>query len=77
MLLWGGGQNGGMNAFQSYLRHLIVTGIVLLVEKTKLPIEGAAEAAEVISLLLVGTVTWYGAKYAPQLMKGLPKAEKK
>ena len=58
-----------MNALQSYLRHLIVTGIVILVEKTKLPLEGAAEAADMIALLAVGTATWLVTKQLPVLAR--------
>lgn len=55
-----------MNALTSYLRHLIVTGLVLLVEKQKLPLEGAEEAANVIALAVVGTAVWAAAKYTPE-----------
>lgn len=59
---------GVMNALASYLRHLIVTGILLLVEKLKLPIEGANAAADVIALAVVGTLSWWFVKYlAPKI----------
>jgi hypothetical protein len=58
-----------MNALQSYLRHLIVTGLVLAVEKTKFPLEGAAEAADVIALAVLGSLTWLVAKYGPVLAR--------
>lgn len=57
-----------MNALASYLRHLIVTGILILVEKLKLPIEGANAAADVIALAVVGTLSWWFVKYlAPKI----------
>lgn len=57
-----------MNALASYLRHLIVTGLLVAVEKLKLPIEGADAAADVIALFLVGTLSWWFVKYvAPKL----------
>jgi hypothetical protein len=57
-----------MNAFASYLRHLIVTVILLAVEKLKLPIEGADKAADVIALAVVGTLSWWFVKYvAPKI----------
>jgi hypothetical protein len=52
-----------MNAFASYLRHLIVTAILLAVEKLKLPIEGADAAADAIALAVVGTLSWWFVKY--------------
>jgi len=66
-----------MNALYSYLRHLFVTGILLAVEKLKLPVEGAEDAANVIALALLGTLSWLFAKYAPSFIKankgtGLP-----
>ena len=54
-----------MNAIQSYIRHLIVTGLVLLIAKYKLPVEGSAEAANALALGAIGTVTWLVIKYAP------------
>lgn len=54
-----------MNAISSYLRHLIVTGLVVLVAKYKLPVEGSAAAADALALLALGTVTWLVIKYAP------------
>lgn len=54
-----------MNAIQSYLRHLIVTGIVLLVAKYQLPLEGSEDVANAIALAAIGTLTWLVAKYAP------------
>jgi hypothetical protein len=59
---------GVMNAFASYLRHLIVTAILLAVEKLQLPIEGADKAADAVALLVVGTLSWWFVKYiAPKL----------
>ena len=58
-----------MNALASYLRHLIVTSILIAVEKLKLPIEGADQAADVIALVVVGTLSWAVVKYAPKLKK--------
>lgn len=54
-----------MNALQSYLRHLIVTGIVISVERFKLPIEGAAEAANFIALAAVMSASWLATRYGP------------
>lgn len=57
-----------MNALASYLRHLIVTAILLAVEKLKLPIEGADAAADVVALFIVGTLSWWFVKYvAPKI----------
>ena len=57
-----------MNALASYLRHLIVTGILLAVEKLKLPVEGAESAANTIALFAVGTLSWLFVKYvAPKI----------
>ena len=57
-----------MNAITSYLRHLIVTAVLLAVEKLKLPIEGADAAADVIALTVVGTLSWWFVKYvAPRI----------
>ena len=57
-----------MNALASYLRHLIVTGLLIAIEKLKLPIEGANAAADVIALAIVGTLSWWFVKYiAPKL----------
>ena len=58
-----------MNALASYLRHLIVTSILIAVEKLKLPIEGADQAADVIAIVVVGTLSWAVVKYAPKLKK--------
>ena len=38
-----------MNALASYLRHIIVTGLVIAVEKLGLPTEGLAEGADVVA----------------------------
>jgi len=46
-----------MNALASYLRHIIVTGILIAVDKIGLPIEGASAAADIIALAVVGTVS--------------------
>ena len=54
-----------MNAINSYLRHLIVTGITLLIAKFKLPLEGADKFADAIALLVIATITWGIVKYAP------------
>ena len=57
-----------MNALASYLRHLIVTGILLAIEKFGLPIEGASQAADAVALFAVGTISWAFVKYvAPKL----------
>ena len=52
-----------MNALTSYLRHVIVTGLLFTVEKLHLPIEGAPAAADIIALALVGTISWAFVKY--------------
>lgn len=52
-----------MNVFTSYLRHLLVIGILFLVEKWKLPIDGSEDAANWIALSFVGTLTWIVSKY--------------
>jgi membrane-bound ClpP family serine protease len=54
-----------MNAINSYLRHLIVTGITLLISNLKLPLEGADKFADAIALIVIGTITWAIVKYAP------------
>ena len=57
-----------MNAFASYIRHLLVTGILFLVEKWHLPIEGSADAANWIALSFIGTLTWVCTKYGKDLI---------
>lgn len=57
-----------MNAFASYIRHLLVTGILLLVEKWHLPVEGAEDAAHWIALSFIGTITWLVAKYGKDII---------
>jgi len=54
----------------SYLRHLIVVGVLLLIEKTKLPLDGAEDAAHAIALIVIASITWAIVKYAPKLAKG-------
>lgn len=63
--------NKNMTAISSYTRHLIVTAVLLLIERAKLPIEGAEDAAHAIALLAIGTATWAVVKYAPELAKRL------
>jgi hypothetical protein len=60
-----------MSPLASYLRHLIVTGLLLLVAKYKLPEAGAAQAADYLALAALGTITWLAVKYAPALAKHL------
>jgi hypothetical protein len=60
-----------MTAITSYLRHLIVTGILIVIERAKLPIEGSEDAAHAIALLVIGTLTWAIVKYAPEIAKRL------
>jgi hypothetical protein len=60
-----------MNPIASYLRHIIVTGIILLIAKLKLPVEGADAFADGIALFAIGTLTWAMVKYAPALAKFL------
>lgn len=56
-------------AIASYLRHLVVTGIMILLAKLKFPIEGAKEFADAISLLIGTTLLWAIVKYVPSLAK--------
>lgn len=56
-----------MTAITSYLRHLIVTGVLVTIERTNLPVDGSQDAANAISLLAVGTLTWALVKYAPRV----------
>lgn len=56
-----------MPAITSYLRHLIVTAVLIAVEKINLPVEGSEDAANAISLLAVGSLTWALVKYAPKI----------
>jgi hypothetical protein len=60
-----------MTAITSYLRHLIVTGILIVIERAKLPIEGSEDAAHAIALLVIGTLTWAIVKYAPEIANRL------
>lgn len=60
-----------MTAITSYLRHLIVTGILIAIERAKLPIEGSEDVANAIALLVIGTLTWVFVKYAPDVTKRL------
>ena len=60
-----------MTAITSYLRHLIVTAVLLLIEEFKLPVEGSEDAAHAIALLVIGTLTWALVKYAPDIAKKL------
>jgi len=56
-----------MNPLLSYLRHVIVIGVFYLVEKYKLPVEGASEAINWIALTLVTTIAWLVTKYGKEL----------
>ena len=58
-----------MNALLSYIRHLIVTGLVMAVEKLGLPTQGLAEGADVIALAVVGTLSWLVVKYVAPYLK--------
>jgi uncharacterized membrane protein (DUF373 family) len=58
-----------MNAIASYLRHIVVTGLVMLADKLALPEEGLAEAADVIALTVVGTLSWLFVKYVTPYLK--------
>ena len=64
-------QTTTMTAITSYLRHLIVTGILIVIERAKLPIEGSEDAAHAIALLVIDTLTWAIVKYAPEIAKRL------
>ncbi len=59
------------NPIASYLRHLIVVGIVLLLAKFKFPLDGADTFADAASLSLLGSSTWALVKYAPNLAKAI------
>lgn len=49
-----------------------MTGILFTVEKIGLPVEGAGEAAEVVALAVVGTLSWWAVKYVlPKLKPSL------
>lgn len=56
-----------MNPITSYLRHIIVTGILLVAEKYQLPVEGMEDAAHALGLLVVGSLTWATVKFIPSL----------
>jgi hypothetical protein len=58
-----------MTAITSYLRHLIVTAVLLFIEKTGLPVEGSEDAAHALALILIGSLTWAFVKYAPAAAK--------
>jgi hypothetical protein len=60
-----------MNALASYLRHLIVTGLLIAIERYKLPIEGAEDAAHAIALFIIGTGTWLLVKYSKPILEKL------
>jgi hypothetical protein len=55
----------------SYLRHLIVTGIVFLAAKWQLPEAGLNDFAQGVALIVLGTGTWALVKYAPPGLKKL------
>lgn len=52
-----------MSALASYLRHLIVVLVVLVIEKLGLPIEGAGDVANQVAAVAVATATWAVVKY--------------
>lgn len=52
-----------MSALASYLRHLIVSLVLLFVERVGLPIEGAGDVANQIAAIVVATATWAVVKY--------------
>ena len=58
-----------MTAITSYLRHLVVTAVLLFIEKTNLPVEGSEDAAHALALSIIGSLTWAIVKYAPELAK--------
>ena len=58
-----------MNALLSYIRHVIVAVILLIVEKSSLPLEGAEDAANLIALVVTGTISWLAVKYIAPLIK--------
>jgi len=66
-----------MPAITSYLRHLIVTAVLIAVEKVNLPVEGSEDAANALSLVVVGTVTWAIVKFAPEVAEFIGLKEKK
>jgi hypothetical protein len=58
-----------MTALASYLRHCLVVLILFLVERYKLPVEGAEDAAHAVALAVVGTLTWLLVKYGPRVRR--------
>lgn len=58
-----------MSAIQSYLRHLLVTGVMFLVDKAGLPVEGASAAVEALATAIAGTATWYVVKFVTPFLK--------
>ena len=60
-----------MPALASYLRHLIVALLLLVVQKYQLPADGADAAANAIALAAFGTLTWAVVKYLPGVAKTL------
>ncbi len=60
-----------MTALASYLRHLIVVLLLYVVQKYKLPVDGADAAANAVALGSLGTATWALVKYLPNYAKSL------
>ena len=60
-----------MQALTSYIRHVIVVGVLYLLAKYKLPVEGADEFANAVALVAIGSGTWLLVKYAPKFAKDL------
>jgi hypothetical protein len=56
-------------AITSYVRHIIVVGVLFLLEKYRFPMEGATEFADGLALAALGTVTWLVVKYLPAIAK--------
>ena len=58
-----------MNPLLSYFRHVIVIGVFYLIEKYKLPTEGAEEAVTWAALIIVTSISWLVTKYGLQIFK--------
>lgn len=62
-----------MNAFASVVRHLIVTVVVILLERLDFPTEELTDTAQAVAdvsiVVLGGLATWFLVKYAPDIAK--------
>ena len=62
-----------MNALISYLRHAIVTWLLVILEKYQFPVEGLEDAVNLVVLTALGTLSWAFVKYVAPYLKE-PKA---